>query len=128
MGPDMNRLKARKARVVFLLWLVVAVLYFHLAASFVSASMNDQEFADYLQFAVQIVTEQRRTNLELRQLVVAKARDLDIPLDPVRLSIEGEGNDRQINVSYNVFIDVPFVPSATFSREFVHEISYKVPR
>jgi hypothetical protein len=124
----MNRRKARHTRIVFLLWLVVAVLYFHLAAGFVGASMTDREFGDYLQFAVQIVTEQRRTNRELKQLVVAKARELDIPLDPAHMTIEGDGNDRELHLSYNVMINVPFVPSAELNREFVHDVTYKIPR
>lgn len=124
----MNRRKARHTRIVFLLWLVVAVLYFHLAAGFVGASMNDKEFGDYLQFALQIVTEQRRTNRELKQLVVAKARELDIPLDPAHMTIEGDGNDRELHLSYNVMIDVPFVPEAMINREFVHDVKYKIPR
>lgn len=124
----MNGRKARHTRIVFLLWLVVAVLYFHLAAGFVGASMNDREFGDYLQFALQIVTEQRRTNRELKQLVVAKAREMEIPLDPAHMTIEGDGNDRQLHLSYNVMIDVPFVPAAMINREFVHDVKYKIPR
>jgi hypothetical protein len=124
----MDRRKARRTRVLFLLWLIVAVLYFNLAASFVRASMNDKEFGQYLQFAVQIVTEQRRTNLELKQLVVAKAREMEIPLDPARLNIKGEGADRRLSLSYNVLIQAPFVRRALFNREFVHEMTYKVPR
>lgn len=124
----MNGRKARHTRIVFLLWLIVAVLYFHLAAGFVGASMDDREFGDYLQFALQIVTEQRRTNQELKQLVVAKAREMDIPLDPAHMTIEGDGSDRQLHLSYTVMIDVPFVPAAMINREFVHDVKYKIPR
>jgi hypothetical protein len=124
----MDRQKARRARILFLLWLVVAVLYFNLAASFVRASMADREFGESLQFAVQIVTDQHRTNRELRQLVVAKAREMELPLDPARLNVEGESKDRQLTVSYNVLIQVPFVPAAVFNREFSHAVDYKVPR
>lgn len=120
--------KARRARLLFLLWLIVAILYFNLAFGFVSASMADREFGEYLQFAVQIVTEQQRTNLELKQLVMGKAREMEIPLDPVRLSVEGEGSDRTLRVSYNVQIPVPMFPSAAFNREFDHEIEYRIPR
>ena len=124
----MERSKARRARILFFLWLVVAVLYFNLAVGFVSASMADREFGEYLQFAVQIVTEQNRTNRELRQLVIGKAQEMEIPLDPVRLNIQGEGQKRVLSVSYNVLIPVPMVPTATFNREFAHEVEYRVPR
>ena len=124
----MQRQKARRARIVFLLWLIVAVLYFNLAVGFVSASMDDQEFGDYLQFAVQIVTEQQRTNRELRQLVIGMAQQMEIPLDPVRLSIQGEGSARTLSLSYNILIPVPMFSSAVFNREFDHEVQYHVPR
>jgi len=124
----MDRQKARRARIVFVLWLIVAVLYFNLARSFISASMADREFGEYLQFAVQIVTDQSRSNRELRQLVVGKAREMDIPLDPVRMNIRGDGDDRILSLSYNVLIQVPLFPPAVFNREFVHEVSYGIPR
>jgi hypothetical protein len=123
-----NGRKALRARLVFGLWLVVAVLYCSLAVRFVGVSMDDRAFSDYLQFAVQIVTDQNRTNRELKQLVLGKAREMEIPLDPARLNVEGDGSDRTLNVSYNVLIQVPFVPSAVFNREFVHQVSYKIPR
>jgi hypothetical protein len=124
----MERQKARRARILFLLWLMVAVLYFNLAVGFVSASMADKEFGEYLQFAVQIVTEQQRTNRELRQLVLGKAREMEIPLDPVRLSIQGEGSGRMLSLSYNVLIPVPMFPTAVFNREFNHAVEYRIPR
>jgi hypothetical protein len=124
----MDRQKAHRARLLFVLWLVVAVVYFSLATRFVSASMNDKSFSDYLQFAVQIVTDQQRTNRELKQLVMGKAEEMEIPLDPVHVNIEGEGSSRKLRLSYNVLIQVPFVPSAVFNREFSHEVTYKIPR
>ena len=124
----MTERKALRARLVFVLWLVVAVLYFSLAVRFVGVSMADRAFGDYLQFAVQIVTDQNRTNRELKQLVLGKAREMEIPLDPARLNVDGEGSDRTLHVSYNVLVQVPFAPSAVFNREFVHEVNYRIPR
>jgi hypothetical protein len=53
---------------------------------------------------------------------------MEIPLDPVQLTIQGEGSDRTLVVSYNVTIPVPMFPSAVFNREFDHEVEYRVPR
>jgi len=40
--------KSGRARLVFLLWLLVSIFYFYLASDYVRASMKDDEFGDYL--------------------------------------------------------------------------------
>ena len=127
----MDLLKARRARVVFLLWVIVAVLYFQLAGAYISASQTDQEFGDYLQRMVQLVGAQERTGRELRQLVYGKADELDIPLDPARVDISGHGEDLELSLSYSVVIDLPLISSGSFGsfyKEFEHNVHYMLPR
>ena len=120
--------KARRARIVFLLWLVVAVLYFQLAVAYVSASRTDEEFGEYLQRVVQLVGSQKRTPRELRQLVFGKADELEIVLDPARIDIRGHGEQLELSVSYSVVIEMPLISVGSFHKEFDHEISFMLPR
>jgi hypothetical protein len=124
----MDLRKTRRARIVFLLWLIVAVLYFQLAAAYVGSSMTDDEFGEYLQFAVQLVGSQSRTTRELRQLVTGKARELEIDLDPARLDIRGAGEALELSVSYSAVIELPFISRPFFHRQFEHEVRFNRPR
>ena len=62
----MEAKKAGRARLVFLLWLLVSIFYFYLASDYVQASMKDNEFGDYLTFSVQFAGSQGRNSRELR--------------------------------------------------------------
>ena len=68
----MEREKSGRARLVLLLWLLVAIFYFYLASDYIQIVMRDDAFEDYLEFSVQLVGSQGRANAELRELVMAK--------------------------------------------------------
>jgi hypothetical protein len=124
----MDPRKARQARVVFLLWVIVAVLYFQLALAYVSASRTDQQFGEYLQRMVQMVGSQKRTARELRQLIHGKAEELGIPLDPARIDIRGRGEDLELSLSYSLVIEMPLISIGSFHKEFEHEVEFMLPR
>jgi SOS response regulatory protein OraA/RecX len=116
--------KPRRARLVFLLWLLVAIFYTYLASDYVQVVMRDDEFAQYLQVSVQLVGAQDRTSRELRQLVMAKARELEIPIDPERVQISGERQTLRLNVGYEVDIAIPLISEAGYQKDFEHEVSF----
>jgi hypothetical protein len=116
--------KPRRARLVFLMWLLVAIFYAYLASDYVQVVMRDDEFAQYLQVSVQLVGAQDRTSRELRQLVMAKARELEIPIDPERVQISGERQTLRLNVGYEVDIAIPLISEAGYQKDFEHEVSF----
>ncbi len=116
--------KPRRARLVFLLWLLVAIFYTYLASDYVQVVMRDDEFAQYLQVSVQLVGAQDRTSRELRQLVMAKARELEIPIDPDRLEISGQRQTLRLNVSYEVGIAIPLLSEAGYQKAFEHDVGF----
>ena len=124
----MDLRKAHRARIVFMLWLIVAVLYFSLAAAYIGISTTDDEFGEYLQFAVQLCVTQGRTNRELRQLVTSKAHELEIDLDPARMDIQGAKEQLKLSVSYSAVVEFPLVARPFFHREFEHDVRFTQPR
>jgi hypothetical protein len=67
--------------------LFVAVFYTYLASGYISAVMRDDEFGEYIAFAVQLAGSQGRSSDDLLQLVSAKARELEIPTETTRFDV-----------------------------------------
>ena len=116
--------KSGRARLVFMLWLLVAIFYSYLASDYIQVVMRDGEFAQYLQVSVQLVGAQGRTSRELRQLVMAKARELEIPIDAERVEIRGERQTLRLNVAYEVEIAIPLLSEAGYQKAFEHEVRF----
>ena len=95
----MESKRTRSGRLVFMLWLLIAIIYFSLARSYISVSMDDSEFEEYLQTYINLVVSQDRSPDDLQALVMAKARELEIPLDPVNVEIRGSGATMELSVS-----------------------------
>ena len=66
-GPHLKRL-------VFLVWLLIAVFYFYISYNYIRVSMADQQLADYLQYVVQIAGNDNRPSKEIRALILVKAQ------------------------------------------------------
>ena len=116
--------KSGRARLVFLLWLLVAIFYFYLAADYVQASMNDDEFGDYLVFAVDLAGSEGRTSRELRELVMAKARELELPIDEDTLEVSGHAQSLEVRVTYAIEIDIPLLSDSGYQKTFEHAVAY----
>jgi hypothetical protein len=117
--------RSGRGRLVFMLWLLIALIYFSLARNYISVSMDDREFEEYLQFAVDLVVRQGRSDEDLRSLVRAKARELELPLDPVNIEIRGAGQSIELRVLYSVNIQFPLLPEAGYQKEYEHELGYR---
>lgn len=120
----MKAMKTGRGRLVFLLWLLIAVFYFIGVSNYIGVAMDDTEFEEYLQRAVNLIASQNQSPDDLRSLVVAKAHELDIPLDPVNIAIDGRGSAIELTVHYDVIIEFPLLRSAAYRREFEHQVGY----
>jgi hypothetical protein len=121
----MARKKIGRARIVFVLSLLACITYFYLTSEYVSVSMADNEFGDYLQLAVNLVVAQNRDAEDLRNLVLAKARELNIPLNPMNIAVDGSGREIELRVSYGITIALPVLANLRYRREFEHEVTYR---
>jgi hypothetical protein len=114
-------------RIVFLLWLLVALFYFYLSYNYIRATMNDRQFADYIRHVVQIAGNDRRPAREIRTLLVVKAGELSLPVQPGQITVAGEGSSLKVSVVYNVDIEIPLLQRQIYRKKFEHNESYKLP-
>ena|SRR5467141_2234713 len=118
-GPHIKRL-------VFVVWLLIAIFYFYLSYNYIRASMADRQFADYLQYVVQISGNDNRPSKEIRALILVRAQELSLPVRGEQISILGGGATLNVTVDYIVDIDVPLVRSPIYSKRFEHTVKYRV--
>jgi len=113
-------------RLVFVVWLLIAIFYFYVSYNYIRASMADRQFADYLQYVVQIAGNDNRPSREIRALLLVKAQELSLPVRGEQISILGGGPTLNVTVDYIVDIDVPLVHSQIYSKRFEHRVNYQV--
>ena len=92
-----------------LVWLLVAFFYFYLSYDYIRVTMHDDEFADYLKYVVQVAGEEQRPAKEVRQLILVKAEDLDLPVRGEQINVTGLGQAMKISVVYDVDIQLPIL-------------------
>jgi hypothetical protein len=119
---------ANAKRSVLLLWLLVAFFYFYLSYDYIRATMNDKQFADYLQYIVQIAGAENRPAKEVRALLLVKAEELSIPLKGEQIAVSGGGNSLNVAVNYDVDIDVPLIQREIYRKTFEHNVKYQQPK
>jgi len=120
----MEKEKSGRGRIVLFLWLFVAIFYTYLASGYISAVMRDNEFGEYIGFAVQLTGSQGRSSDELLQLLSAKARELEIPADSISFDVQDDANTLGVTVAYAVEIDVPLLTDLAYRKEFQHVAEY----
>ena len=113
-------------RLVFLVWLLIAIFYFYLSYTYIRASMADRQFDDYLQYVVQISGNDNRPAKEIRALILVRAQELSLPVRGEQISILGGGTTLNVTVDYIVDIEVPLVRSSIYSKRFEHTVKYQV--
>ena len=120
----MDAKRTPRGRLVFMLWLLIAIIYFSLARNYITVSMDDREFGEFLQNYINLIVNQGRSPDDLRELVMAKSRELEIPLDPVNVEIRGGGDTMELELSYGVTIRFPLLPDAGYRKEYEHAVEY----
>lgn len=116
---------AQAKRIALLLWALVAFFYFYLSYDYIRVSMNDQTFADYLQYVVQIAGQDHRPAKEIRALLLVKAEELGLPLQGQDINILGGGESLKVRVGYDMDIDIPLLQRQIYSKHFDHNVQYK---
>jgi len=112
-------------RLVLLVWILVAFFYFYLSYDYIRANMNDRQFADYLQYVVQIAGLENRPAKEIRALILVKAEELSLPVRGEQITILGGGNTLNVSVNYDVDIDIPLLQRQIYTKKFEHMAKYQ---
>ena len=92
-----------------------------IAFTAVPVKLNDMEFGDYMEEQAQFSA--RASGETLRKRILKKAKELDIPLQPKKLTVEKSHNQVRIKCSYTVTLEFPFY---TYDWEFTHDIDRPV--
>ena len=119
---------AHAKRIVFLLWVLVAFFYFYLSYDYIRVTMNDREFADYLQYVVKLAGAEHRPAKEARALILIKAEELSLPVRGEQVTIVDAGETLNIAVDYEVDIEVPVLQREIYTKKFAHKVKYEGPR
>jgi hypothetical protein len=116
---------ATSKRLVFLLWVLVALFYFYLSWDYVRVTSSDRQFAEYLHYVVQIAGLQQRPSKEIRSLLLVKAEQLSLPLKGNQITVSGSGDSLTVNVAYDVDIEIPVVQREIYTKRFEHRERYR---
>ena len=112
---------ANAKRLALLLWVLVAFFYFYLSYDYVRVTMNDRQFADYLQYVVQIAGNEQRPAKEIRALLLVKAEELALPVTGEQITILGGGDSLNVGVNYDVDIEIPLLQRQIYTKHFEHK-------
>jgi hypothetical protein len=118
---------SNRKRLVLLLWVLVAFFYFYLSYDYIRVSMNDREFGDYLQHVVQIAGNERRTDKDIRDLLLVKAEELSLPVRRDQIMVKADGGSLDVAVNYDVDIEIPVIQREIYTKRFEHKAKYQLP-
>ena len=114
-----------RKRLVLLVWILVAFFYFYLSYNYIRANMNDKQFADYLQYVVNIAGGENRPAKEIRALILVKAEELSLPIHGEQITILGGGSSLNVSVNYDVDIEIPLLQRQIYTKKFEHVAKYQ---
>ncbi len=95
-------------KALFGLFVVVAICY--LAYKVLPPYFANYQFADVIQNETDMNSYSQKSEQEIKDSVVKKARDLDIPLTSEQVKVQRNGSELAISADYIVHIDIPMYP------------------
>jgi hypothetical protein len=117
-----------RKRLVLLVWVLVAVFYFCVSYDYIRVTSSDQQFGDYVHFVVQLAGNEGRSAKDIRNLLLAEAEKLSLPVRGEQIAIAGAGDSLNVDVNYKVDIEVPLLQREIFTKSFEHRVKYQTPR
>lgn len=101
-----------------ILWAVVVIVVAHVAWMMVPVKIASAQLADFME--EQAKWAERRSPEQIEKAILAKARELELPLDPKKVSAHRRGDHIYMRAEYTV--PVTFVGGYTYEWHFVHDI------
>ncbi len=104
------------------IWLILVAIGIFIAARTIPVRLHVLEFHDYVDEQTRYAAASRNfTEQELRQNILNKARELDVPIDPKKLKYDKKKNEIIVRVSHSVTIDLEFYEwTWAYDRQFEH--------
>ncbi len=114
----MTTLRSRgEGRLGCIMWLLLAAVGILIAVKAVPVKLNDVEFGDYIEEQAQF--SGRVSGDTLRNRILKKAKELDIPLEKKNLKVNKTTRRVEIECRYTITLDFGVYE---YEWEFVHDI------
>ena len=110
---------------VFGVWVLVAVFYFNLSYDYVRVNTHDQRFTEYMQYVVQVAGTEHRSSKEIRELLLVKAEELNLPIKGDQIVIGGSGTGLHVSVGYDVDVEIPVFERGLYRKQFQHTAEFQ---
>lgn len=94
-----------EGRVGLLIAVVLVAIAIFLGVKYIPVRVNAYEFRDFVEEECRFAAV-RKSDDEVRKRILQKAEELDIPLDPKKLSLERRAGEMVIRASYEKPIDL----------------------
>jgi hypothetical protein len=93
-----------------LIGLAVVVMAVYVGWNMITPYFNNYKLQDVIAAEARTDTYSSRSEDQIREIVVQKAKDLDIALTPEQITVTRNGQTVSIEVNYTVHIDFPIHP------------------
>lgn len=93
-----------------LIGLAVLVVAVYVGWNTIPPYFNNSKLQDVIAAEARIDTYSSRSEDQIREIVVQKAKDLDITLTPEQITVTRNGQTVSIEVNYTVHLDFPIHP------------------
>ncbi len=90
--------------------LLVVAAVFYLGYKVMPPYFANYQFEDVIRNETDMNSYSQKSEQEIRESVVKKARDLDIPLTTDQVKVQRSGPELAISADYTVHIDIPVYP------------------
>jgi len=90
--------------------------------------MTDRKLGEYLDYVVQVAGTERRPSKEVRDLILVKAEELELPIRGEQILINGVGASLTVHLDYGVDIEFPGLQRVLYRKDFQHAVAYHAPR
>ncbi|MDP9267388.1 MAG: DUF4845 domain-containing protein [Acidobacteriota bacterium] len=93
-----------------LIGIFVVVAAFYVAFKLMPPYYNQIQFQDAIESEARNAGYNMRGEDDIRNALMKKARENDIPITPEMIKVQKVGNDVTVNVDYSVHVDLPLYP------------------
>jgi hypothetical protein len=104
-------------------WVLIAVVYFSMFGQWVSFTMNDRAFAEYVEDVSRLAATEHRPAKDVRDLLRIRAEQLDLPITESQIEVIGQGEKIKGTVQYDAEITVPFLNQKVYELSFKHDVA-----
>ena len=101
-----------------IIWAIVVIVVAHVAWMMVPVKIASAQLSDFMEDQAKFA--EHRTPEQIEKAIVNKARQLDLPLDPKKVSAHRRGDHLYMEAEYTV--PVRFFGGYTYDWHFVHDI------